>query len=166
MVAYKQPKNSSLRQILIKSTLPGRDKRLQPGLRKCNKDFCNTCPLISPNIVTTTSSNNNRVSISLNYEATCETKSLVYCITCSRCKLQYIGETGRRLKDRIREHIGYTRDLNTSTQTGIHFRIPGHTMQVSILNIFNERQPHQRKVNEERCINDFDTKRRGLNQRN
>ena len=150
MVAYKQPKNSSLRQILIKSTLPGRDKRLQPGLRKCNKDFCNTCPLISPNIVTTTSSNNNRVSISLNYEATCETKSLVYCITCSRCKLQYIGETGRRLKDRIREHIGYTRDLNTSTQTGIHFRIPGHTMQVSILNIFNERQPHQRKVNEER----------------
>jgi hypothetical protein len=39
-------------------------------------------------------------------------------------------------------------------------------MQVSILNIFNERQPHQRKVNEERCINDFDTKRRGLNKRN
>jgi hypothetical protein len=167
MVAYKQPRNSSLRQILIKSTLPHRNRRLQPGLYKCHKPRCNTCPLINTHTLTTTSSNNNNVNISLNCEANCETKNLVYCITCNLCKLQYIGETGRRLKDRIGQHIGYTRapDTPTQTETGKHFRRPGHTMHVSILHVFNTGETHQRKVKEERLINDFNTKRRGLNKR-
>ena len=46
MVAYRQPKNSSLRQLLVKSKIPVREKRQIPGMKICNKAGCNTCPFV------------------------------------------------------------------------------------------------------------------------
>ena len=37
----------------------------------------------------------------------------MYCITCTLCKKLYIGETGRRLGDRFREHL---RDVEKDDQ--------------------------------------------------
>ena len=36
---------------------------------------------------------------------TCTSANVIYCITCTYCKKIYIGETGRRLGDRFREHL-------------------------------------------------------------
>ena len=36
---------------------------------------------------------------------TCTSANVIYCITCTLCNKLYIGETGRRLGDRFREHL-------------------------------------------------------------
>ena len=36
---------------------------------------------------------------------TCTTTNLVYVIICKRCKILYVGETQRRMADRITEHL-------------------------------------------------------------
>ena len=37
MVAYRQPKNSSLRQLLVKSKIPVREKRQNQGIKNVTK---------------------------------------------------------------------------------------------------------------------------------
>ena len=37
--------------------------------------------------------------------------------------VQYIGETGRKLKDRMGEHLNYARKPDLSQPTGAHFNM-------------------------------------------
>ena len=53
---------------------------------------------------------------------TCTSVNVISCITCTLCKKLYVGETGRRLGDRFREHLcDVEKDakthLNRSTDT-------------------------------------------------
>jgi hypothetical protein len=43
--------------------------------------------------------------------------------------MQYIGETGRRVRDRLYEHIYSIRVSKISTPVAEHFRLPGHSQQ-------------------------------------
>ena len=170
LVAYKQPKNSSLRQLLVKSKLPERKQRILPGLKKCRKERCPTCPFImeSKEVYST---NNRNISTTLFSRVTCETDNLVYCITCNKqsCKfVQYIGETKRRLKDRFQEHLNCVKKLDKSTPTGNHFSSPGHSEHNMILQVLEKcknRTSQFRKTRETALINLFDTRRHGLNLR-
>ena len=47
---------------------------------------------------------------------TCSSANVIYCMTRTLCKKLYIGETGRQLGDRFREHLGDVGkdDKNTS----------------------------------------------------
>ena len=61
----------------------------------------------------------------------CTSANVIYCITCTLCKKLYIGETGRRLGDRFREHL---RDVekdnkNASKPVARHFKLPNHSKQ-------------------------------------
>ena len=54
------------------------------------------------------------------------------CITCTLCRKLYIGETGRRLGDRFREHLRDVEkdDQNTSKPVVRHFKnLPNHSNQ-------------------------------------
>ena len=55
--------------------------------------------------------------------------SIDRCITCTLCKKIYIGETGRRLADRFREHLRDAEQNNTdaSKQVARHFNLPNHS---------------------------------------
>ena len=44
------------------------------------------------------------------------------------CKLQYIGQTTRSLDERVREHIGFIRNLHRNQSAGEHFNLPGHEL--------------------------------------
>ena len=81
MVAYKyrQPKNSSLRQLFVKSKLSEREKRIVKGIQKCNQQGCITCPLVRETKTVYSSSNNNAVEI--NAPVTCEIQNIIYVIT-------------------------------------------------------------------------------------
>ena len=62
-------------------------------------------------------------------DITCLT--MIYCITCTLSKKLYIDETGRRLGDRLREHL---RDVekdnkNTSKPVARHLNLPNHSRQ-------------------------------------
>ena len=62
---------------------------------------------------------------------TCTSANVIYCITCTLCKKLYIGETGRRLGDRFREHLRDVEkdDKNASKPVARHFNLPNHSMQ-------------------------------------
>ena len=44
-------------------------------------------------------------SIKITDHFTCTSANVIYCIACTLCKKLYIGEKGRRLDDRFREHL-------------------------------------------------------------
>ena len=46
---------------------------------------------------------------------TCTSANVIYCITCTYCSKLYIGETGRRLGNRFREHL---RDMERNDKWG------------------------------------------------
>ncbi len=59
---------------------------------------------------------------------TCNTRNVVYLITCNKCKIQYVGETYRSFKERMTEHERYVRRKVYSQATGIHFNTRGHCL--------------------------------------
>ena len=60
---------------------------------------------------------------------TCTSANVIYCITCTLCNKLYIGETGRRLGDRFREHLRdiEKNDKDASTPVARHFNFPNHS---------------------------------------
>ena len=80
---------------------------------------------------------------------------------------KYIGETERKLKDRICEHIGYKND-KFDKATGHHFNLPGHSlsdMKVTVLENVHKRDPEYRKEKESYLIRIFNTFHQGLNKK-
>ena len=77
----------------------------QPGTFTCKRTRCKTCPFI------------------------CISTNVIYCITCTLCKKIYIGETGRRLADRFREHLPDAEQNNTDASKPVarHFNLPNHS---------------------------------------
>lgn len=169
MVAYKQP-YTSLRNLLVKTKLQVRDQRKIPGFKKCRKDRCNTCPLVEESTVVT-SSVDKSIKVFLNSHITCESSNVIYCIFCNKqgCnQISYIGETERQLKVRIREHIGYIHNLNINTPTGHHFNMPNHSlenMRIQVIEKCKENSRVYRKIREQRFINLFETRHKGLNKK-
>ena len=171
MVAFRQPKNSSLRSKLIKTKLPTRNQWTLPGLKRCKKSRCSTCThIIEGNQVQ--SSNNKKFIVSLPDPVACETSNVVYCISFDKpaCKfVEYIGETGARLKDHFSQLLGYIRCAeHDKFPTGKHFNLPGHTennMKVSVTEKYRIESFNYRKNREAQFINLFDTKRNGLNKK-
>ena len=49
-------------------------------------------------------------------------------IECNKCKIKYIGETERTLKERVGEHKNYIRQKHLNQPTGEHFNQPGHSI--------------------------------------
>jgi len=58
----------------------------------------------------------------------CNSFNVIYLITCLKCKLQYVGETYRKLKDRLNDHKSNIR-TNKETAIGIHFRSALHNIK-------------------------------------
>ena len=91
IICYK----NILSNFLVKSTFKSDQ---QPGTLKCARVRCMTCPFIS-------TSNKISRTVTITDHFTCISASLIYCITCTLCKKIHIGETGRSLDDRFREHL-------------------------------------------------------------
>ena len=95
-------RDSNLRDSLVRSTLSGTtvvdDDR---GTFPCGRSWCNTCT--HTNVSAFVDSHGGRITI--NNKFTCTRNNVVYVIKCRACNKLYIGETGRRLGDRFREHL-------------------------------------------------------------
>ena len=109
LVAYRRPKN--IREHLIRAKLPPKNRsnpdRQLKGKKRCKKS-CLICPYIQEGKDVKYNNFKWNIITSVN----CETPNSVYMLTCTkeRCREKepnYIGETERKLKDRICEHIGY-----------------------------------------------------------
>ena len=83
----------------------------------------------------------------------CVTNNVIYGLTCTVCGMVYIGETKRRLADRVTEHLRSIRLNTPGLPVARHFNLANHSskdVKVSVLRTCaNERQ---RKTMEERII--------------
>ena len=170
LIAYRRPAN--LREKLIRAKVPkpttSRPKRTIKGMRKCRKKLnggeCPCCPFIQETkVVQATQSN---FSIEVNTAVDCQTKGIVYCITCTKCSLQYIGTSKNSLQDRFANHIGYVRSRDMSQATGRHFNSRGHSlsdMKVFIVKkVFNVDRLLREEL-ESDMIRNFNSKFKGPN---
>ena len=77
---------------------------------KCGKNKCRICPLLSEdNSLLRNPMNKRLIECYRPKDSSCITSNLVYNLQCPLCCATYIGETKRKLKQRISEHL---RDIN------------------------------------------------------
>jgi hypothetical protein len=58
----------------------------------------------------------------------CEITNIIYLISCAKCGLQYVGETGRRARDRLYEQMCSIKQTNkVTTPVSTHFSTNQHT---------------------------------------
>ena len=120
LISFKHDKN--IGNFLVRSAFKSDN---QPGTFKCTRTRCKTCPFIS-NMVKISGPNR---SAKISDHFTCISANVIYCITCTLCKKIYIGETGRRLADRFREHLRDVEknDTDASKPVARHFNLPNHS---------------------------------------
>ena len=134
-------------------------------MKKCNN--CNICPFVqNTKFVKSTATGDN---VEINKEVNCKTKNIIYCITCKKCKIQYIGESERTVKERFSEHLGYVNNANFYQATGAHFNSKGHSvsdMRITVIEKIVSQEHQIRKEREKLYIQKFNTRYRGLNRMN
>ena len=83
-------------------------------------------------------------------------------------KQVYLGETKRMLKFRLPDHRGYVVTKDTTTATGQHFNLPGHSLADLSFTVIEQVRKNDivyRREREESHIRRFDTLHRGLNRK-
>jgi hypothetical protein len=120
---------------ILANTKPRAPLKSSAGCTKCASIRCKACNFIieSKNFTSSTT----QKTYSIHEHISCTSKNVVYLITCKLCGLQYVGETGRMLKERINDHLSAIR-LQKETPIGIHFNLPLHSSKnFSIIGIEN-----------------------------
>lgn len=125
LTAFKNSKN--LKQILVRSKL--NQNPIEPvkgaGYRSCGKAQCYTCKYHA-NDTTRFYNKNKSESYNITDQIYCNSSNLIYLITCTKCNMQYVGETERTLRDRTTDHRSRIKGKK-KTPIGIHFNLPGHS---------------------------------------
>ena len=82
----------------------------------------------------------NKFSLTFKSQSHCDSSGIVYIIACIKCNKIYIGESGRRVKDRIGEHLNNIKNfktnlndsiiyLNNKSEVAIHFNLKNHNIK-------------------------------------
>jgi len=104
--AKRQP--PSLKGLLCRAAFSSNQQN--SVVSKCGKN-CETCKLINEGSSILITSTNK--SFYVKYNMNCNTRNVLYIITCGGCNKQYIGETGNELKTRMTVHRQQIRDVTT-----------------------------------------------------
>ncbi len=56
----------------------------------------------------------------------CKNSNLIYCITCKKCKIQYVGQTMLALCKRFAKHFNLIENNSDEHSVSRHFNSPGH----------------------------------------
>jgi hypothetical protein len=103
------------------TTLIARKNR---GFNFCNRIPCRYCPLLNKTgeIKSTVTGK----SFPTMKNISCRSSNVIYCITCKRCRKQYVGQTYLRLKGRFVHHFYTVEKPNKSVPVGKHFSALDH----------------------------------------
>ena len=109
-------------EYLVRASDPLAVQTNSPGTFSCNRNRCYTCKYVTlDNLLQIQGP---RKSFRVNDHFTCISTNVVYIIACKRCKLLYIGETKRRLADRVAEHLRSIRLHLPGFPIATHFNPP------------------------------------------
>jgi len=115
ITAYKRDHN--LANHLVRAFHPKPSVSVEPGTFSCDRKRCNTCNFVTKDQNLCIVGPNGTYSVKDHF--TCVSHNVVYAIICKKCKLIYIGETQRRLADRITEHINVFCSIRLNLRGGI-----------------------------------------------
>lgn len=155
IAAYKRNKN--LRDCLVRSKLQPlsaptprhtntpRRERPRGEFSQCAKTQCHTCTYhVDAGCYFVSHSTGKRFTLFNN--SNCHSNNVIYLISCRRCGLQYVGQSHRRLHERI---CGHRSDINTkkSTTIAIHFNSTGHRItDLRVMCIETVPNPHNNDI--------------------
>ena len=93
--------------------------------RRCKLRNCSTCPYL--NCSSYFFSTVTKQTYPLRFSATCSSSHVIYLITCTKCKKQYVGITTTELRNRMNQHrfnILHNKPIYISR----HFNFPNHSI--------------------------------------
>lgn len=94
-------------------------------IKKCNHPRCSTCQHLQCQSIFT--STKTKKSYPIRHHFTCNSSKIIYLITCTKCKKQYVGMTTKQLNVRINHHR--TSIFNKRrTYLHTHFNLPDHNI--------------------------------------
>ena len=109
-VIYGLRRNKNLRDLLVKAALPTGPPRPIPQdrarpLHPCPRLNCRYCTRLDKtgNIISTSTDR----SYFTMKKVSCQSNNLIYCLSCTKCNIQYVGQTKNRLEDRFVVHFNH-----------------------------------------------------------
>ena len=136
-LTYGYRRNKNLRDILVRSKIGNNQSKHRMGpddppnpLNKCKSRRCTYCPYLN-RTGTITSTTTGRTYYAKKH-ISCYSHNLIYCITCTTCKKQYIGQTSKKLRERFVNHFGNINNKRSTDPIGRHFLSPGHNGQKTL----------------------------------
>ena len=121
LVSYRREQN--LGDILVHSA-DASPSLTDAGSLPCRRPRCQTCKHITPQ----TFLQGPKSAHNIRDHFTCQSENVVYCISCRRCNCLYIGETGRRLRERFSEHLRSIRNRSRGFPVAEHFNSASHSL--------------------------------------
>ena len=106
-----------------KSTTKTRPKNKTKGYNYCNTPYCRYCPLLDKSGHIKSAKDEKFTAMK---NISCRSSNLIYCITCTRCHKQYVGQTLLRIKDRFIHHFRDIEINNKDKSVSRHFNSPHH----------------------------------------
>ena len=119
LVAFRHCKN--IRETLVHSN-PHQESSPLSGTFPCGVAQCKTCKFIDSSAVISAP----LLTYNIKNNFTCTSTHLIYCISCSRCGMLYIGETGRQLRTRFGEHRRAVSANDANQPVARHFNSGSH----------------------------------------
>ena len=92
------------------------------GTFPCGVAQCKTCNFIDSSTVVSAL----KSTYNIQHNFTCTSTHLIYCISCSRCGMLYIGETGRQLRTSFGEHCRAVSADDANQPVARHFNSGSH----------------------------------------
>ena len=109
---------------LVRASEPQSLISFDAGTFSCKRRRCNTCKYVTN--CSAIHIKGHKGSFNVTQPSTCISKNIVYGIICKRCNIIYIGETVRRLADRITEHIRPVINIFSGFPVAQHLNPPSH----------------------------------------
>lgn len=94
------------------------------GSQPCNRP-CITCPYMTRSSTITCHTTKEIIKIRGSFD--CRSKNIIYVITCKRCNLQYVGQTGNTINERLRGHLADIKARNNLKPVSRHFTSDNHS---------------------------------------
>ena len=118
--------------------------------QQCTRRGCRYCRIINRTGTITSPVTGKQYNTRSN--VTCHSNNIIYCLHCLTCNKQYVGQTKRKLVERLREHFRSVNYQSTNHIVGRHFNSENHrgleSMQVYVLCFIrsNPNNPLSRQV--------------------
>lgn len=110
---------------ILQSLLDENDNSPEFCVDQCRLSRCKCCEHILTGSVYSDSTGTKSFIVKQNFD--CSSTDVIYLIKCEFCKVLYVGQTARKLKDRLNNHRSDIR-LNKNTAVAKHFNEPGHSL--------------------------------------